>query len=198
MTSRILLVANAGAGKSTFAKHLEATQQFTRLSFATNVKRIGDGACAVADIPPLKFKRRPMYQRIGKEGRDIDPLFWVRPLVAEYRLLVNDGDFDATGYVVDDGRFPNEADYLREFCGFKIVKIAVPKEVCLARLRADALAAGATPEDVERELTMALFEDESERHIDEIIPDLTIPNVTENDREAGFLRLNTFCAHAIA
>lgn len=195
MNARILLVANAGAGKSTFAKHLETTQSFTRLSFATNVKRIGDGACDVMGIPPIKFKRRPMYQRVGKEGRAIDVLFWVRPLVEKHALAVHGGYINERGYVIDDGRFPNEAAYLREFCGFNIVKIDVPKEVCLERLRADAIASGATQEEVDRELTMAIFDDESERHIDEIVADVTIKNVTESDRDAGFRRLSTLIAY---
>lgn len=185
MTNRIALCGHAGSGKTTFAEMLAQRHAFTTLSLAGPVKVIGNTVADSLGMPPEKAARRALYQAVGMGGRTVDPMLWIRTLVERHHLSLADGDLAQDGFVIDDVRFPNEAHYLHDMCGFTIIKVDAPIAVCLARLQ---LRDGTA--------TMAVFADASEQLVEEIDPDFTIPNVTEHDRTQGFLTLDTLLAHA--
>lgn len=182
MTTRIALCGHAGAGKTTFADYLAQTHAFTRKSLAAPVKIIANTVADARGIPNTKADRRSLYQQVGMGGRAVNPAFWLHALEEE----LGAPESDETRYVIDDVRFPNEAAYLSDVCGFTIVKIDAPIPVCLARLQARDGGA-----------SMALFEDASEREVDAIQADLVLPNVTEDDRQSAFRRLDTLLVHAL-
>jgi len=136
MPSRIALCGLAGSGKSTAADYFVSRHGYKRLSYAAPIKRmmrallIEAGASLVETIEMTDGKLKelptsylcghsPRYglQTLGTEyGRDtIGPDIW-------RRILLNKVRKHSGPVVVDDLRFPCEAEALREE-GFLIVRI---------------------------------------------------------------------------
>jgi len=135
MPSRIALCGLAGSGKSTAADYFVSRHKYQRLSYAAPIKRMmrallieaGAGLLETIEMTDGKLKELPTpylcghstryaMQTLGTEfGRDIiGQDIWRRILlkkVAEFPRVV-----------VDDLRFPNEAESLKEN-GFLIVRI---------------------------------------------------------------------------
>lgn len=128
-------------GKSTVAQRLVDEHGFTRLSFAGPLKAMADRINPVVGInsyeedgyvvsKPIHLAQArlthtdendlkeayPLYrlflQRLGTEGlRAIDDGFWVGLLDAQVAgHAINKG---VTRFVIDDARFPNEAEYFK-------------------------------------------------------------------------------------
>jgi hypothetical protein len=137
MLPRIALCGLAGSGKSTAADHLVRTHRFVRLSYASPIKRMvrsllveaGAGFIEAVEMVDGKLKELPTpflcghspryaLQSLGTEwGRDIiAPDLWRRILLNKVRK------FGTHPVVVDDLRFPNEAQALRAE-GFLIIRI---------------------------------------------------------------------------
>ena len=131
----IALSGLAGAGKSTAAKHLSSVHGFTLVKFAGPLKRMlrsiglseeeieGVQKEVPSDLLCGKSPRFAM-QTLGTEwGRNfIGPDFWVN--LWEFttcEILAEGGKV-----VVDDCRFPNEAEKVRKLGG-KIVTIQGPR-----------------------------------------------------------------------
>lgn len=180
MAHRIAFSGLAGAGKSTFRDALVA-QGFRPISIAEPIKVLGDAVADALGIPKTKFARRKIYQAIGRGGRTITPTYWLDQLIAREHL---DGDFDDRGVVLDDVRFPNEANLLRDLCGFTIVQVTCPTD---ERIRRMAHRDGG--------VQLTDLQDSTEQEVDAITPDLVLPNATEADRERSLLRLATLIAH---
>ena len=133
----IALSGLAGAGKSTAAKHLSLVHGFTLVKFAGPLKRmlrsigLSDEELEGVrkEVPSeLLCGRTPRHamQTLGTEwGRDlIGPDFWVN--LWEFtacEILAEEGKV-----VVDDCRFPNEAEKVRKLGG-KIVTIQGPRKI---------------------------------------------------------------------
>ena len=137
MPSRIALCGLAGSGKSTAADYRVLRHGFKRLSYASPIKRMlrsllieaGAGFIEAAEMTDGKLKELPTpflcghspryaLQTIGTEwGRDIiGQDVWRRILINKTRK------FSELPLVVDDLRFPNEAEALRQE-GFLIVRV---------------------------------------------------------------------------
>lgn len=112
---RIAFIGRMGDGKTTAAKYLVDRYDFTKYSFADKLKSI------CAEMYPDKFangaKPRELLQFIGTDAfRRFDKEVWVNYLV---RKIKTEGK---RRVVVDDCRFENEAQALREL-GFYIVRL---------------------------------------------------------------------------
>ena len=116
MNRRVAFVGHLGSGKTTAADYLVRNHGFKRYSFAAKLKAI------CKEMYPEQFsegapKPREMLQFIGTDAfRRFDENVWVKYLV---RQIQSERPSCA---VIDDCRFPNEAETLRNI-GFLIIKI---------------------------------------------------------------------------
>lgn len=126
------------SGKSTTASILVDRYGFTRLSFGTTLKQmvrrinpiisfdpvemaplyLSDVAHADVDDTQLK-KEFPEYrrflQRLATEGiRKADDDFWIRCLLSDMKKHMAEGRHT---FVIDDCRFPNEAQFIHQVRG---------------------------------------------------------------------------------
>ena len=128
----------AGCGKGTVADYLSAYYGFRGTSFATPLKRAVAEIFAIprglaftevrefkeAPLEPWGLSPRRMAQLLGTEvGRNIDPQVWVKNMdlrTKEYRDI-------GMGIVIDDARFNNEAEWVRENGG-KVFHLSRPSD----------------------------------------------------------------------
>lgn len=132
MKRNIALMGKAKSGKGVIAEYLRDTHGYRVVSFARPVKVacgrmvLGNGVYeheALDYVNEHKDAFRPMLQAYGMAMRTlVAEDYWVR-----YALASIEGynDFGCP-VVVDDCRFPNEADALRE-AGFLIVEVFRPE-----------------------------------------------------------------------
>jgi hypothetical protein len=125
------LLARAGHGKTTVARHLVDTRGAEVRSLAGPLKRAvrtvfglsddqlwGDQAAKEAIDPRYGFSARWLLQRLGTEGlrdefgEDVHLQALLRGLRAE--MAARAPDVAARLYVVDDVRFPNDARFIAE------------------------------------------------------------------------------------
>ncbi len=127
---KIALSGKMGSGKTTLAEELVKDYDFKRVSFANGVK---DTAMNVFGMTYEQAygaqKNRELLQKIGQKCREIEPNVWVN--MTRRQIM----DYDAQGYdiVVDDMRFKNEFDILRDL-GFIMVRIDASPEVRRKRI----------------------------------------------------------------
>lgn len=127
-----LLIGLSGkqrSGKDTFADYLVEKYGFKKVSFANPIKELavnyfGLNPVDVYETKPEKVRK--VLQDIGKIGRYVDDLFWVKKALEEYDPNSNNN------YVVSDVRFINEAEYLKSLDGL-IIRIEAPREIRASR-----------------------------------------------------------------
>lgn len=116
-------IGRIGSGKTTCAKHIEQKHGFIRLSFAEPLKEmlVRSNILTRQDIENKTPFARQMMQKIGTDliRNQIDPDFWVKKFVQRVHSLSENGH---SRFVVDDVRFPNEADTVKRLGGL-LVKI---------------------------------------------------------------------------
>jgi phosphomevalonate kinase len=129
------------SGKSTLAKYLQEDHGFKRLSLANPLKEMckqlyglkDDQVYGTFKESPTQYRRtdgsfytpRDILIREGCLKRSIDPDFWCKKLGDSMRL----SSFDTSSYVIDDIRFLNEIQYLKEiFPPIKIVRLERSQE----------------------------------------------------------------------
>lgn len=136
------ICGKAGSGKTAVADHLIKKYGYERYSVADEVKRIA------VRLFKMKEKDRKLLQDIGFQMRAIRPSIWIDFLVDQIK--------GKDRVVVDDIRYPNEYQALKRE-GFKIVRVAADREVCIKRL-------------TERDGTAAIerLDDESETAMDNV------------------------------
>jgi hypothetical protein len=132
----LAFIGKAGAGKSTAAKIAgKVLPDVQYIAFADKLREVAEALWGEAGL------RRGKLQDLGEAVRAIDPDTWVRPVVDEVLNLPDFGDevLDFDGYttaVVDDCRYPNEAEALAKL-GFVFVRVHAPRAVRVMRLRAN-------------------------------------------------------------
>lgn len=111
----ILISGKAGVGKTTFAKNLlkifadDYDLNCGIFPFATGVKRIA----GLMGWRGIKDSRgRSLLQGIGSVGRAYDEDIWVRDTIEGTIEAQEKYPFDVV--LVDDWRFPNEAEYIKK------------------------------------------------------------------------------------
>ena len=117
------LAGLAGAGKTTIAAHLIEKYGFGRTAFADPLKSmlINAGLCTWDECYSGKTQRsRELLQKIGTDifRKQVDPLFWVNKTEDEICRIWGD---DKKKVVVDDIRFPEEAQRIRDLGGILIM-----------------------------------------------------------------------------
>lgn len=144
----VAVVGEFASGKTTLADKLISEYGYRRISFAGNLKK---AAAAVYDPTkpgvagyvektamyriwpldepePIEVSGREILQRLGQSVKQLDRLFWIRWLMNE----VDCGIHGPGPFVIDDCRFPYEADALRNR-GFVIARIVTPADTRMER-----------------------------------------------------------------
>ena len=145
---KIAFIGKMMSGKTTSAIHLSKNHGFTRLAFADPIKvasavMLNTFSMFVSDVvdkrilPIWDYDRiqeyktdpavRKLLQLVGTElGRQLIGYenLWVDMLMKEVEYLESSGTRDI---VIDDCRFPNEAEALRE-SGFTLIRVTRPDD----------------------------------------------------------------------
>lgn len=191
---KIGLTGRMKSGKGVVKDYLVNRHGFRSMAFAEPVKmasvaainaalrQIGYGGFMTLEVLDRdKSLLRGMPQFIGTDlGRNYldSPGIWIDMLVErvgewEDQCLTQD---DNVRVVVDDCRFLNEADALRTY-GFSIVKIVRPYADRLYSIISDLRSYDRNLSFTEaEEIARQKMEHESEREVDLIKPDFTLPN----------------------
>ncbi len=110
------LVGRAGVGKTTVAKHLCERYGFVRRAFGDPLKEmlLNAGMCSREELWGEKTPHsRYLLQKVGTEifRKQVDKNFWVRRMALDVNQLINTGK----RVVIDDIRFPEEANLVRSY-----------------------------------------------------------------------------------
>lgn len=127
---KIGISGKQGAGKTALAKILIEKYNFQKVSFADGVKNTGMQVFGLTyDQAFGNSKDRVLLQQIGQKLREIDPNVWVNMVVRE----IKKSDKVIPNVVIDDVRFKNEFDTLREN-GFIMVRIDASEDIRKERI----------------------------------------------------------------
>ena len=133
MSNRIAFSGKMGSGKSTAGKILAEynNQSCTMrgLKKMTNIVSFADPIKKIArDVFHMKDKDRRLLQIIGATGRALNKNTWTNKL-----LGVIDAE-KGNDWIVDDVRFPNEANLLKKN-GFYIIRLEVSENLRRQRMQ---------------------------------------------------------------
>jgi len=117
---RIALGGKMGTGKSSIADFLVKAFQFKRYSFAAKLKELA------RELFNMDIKDRVLLQMLGTKIREIEADAWVNYVMKQVNTEA------PLRCVIDDMRYLNEADILREN-GFILVKLQCSTNVRLNR-----------------------------------------------------------------
>jgi hypothetical protein len=120
---KIALCGKLKSGKTTLALELSSLLGVPRDSFAAALKA---GLKMMGIVPDGPNKNREALQYVGVKLRELDANHWIKVLAAKYP------DLDNTGLIVDDCRFQNEYQWLKD-SGFLMVRIKVRSDTQIMR-----------------------------------------------------------------
>jgi len=120
---RIAFSGKQGSGKTTLSNFLVLTHGYERVSFAQSLKEMAMSDYGLSYHEAFGVnKNRVFLQRLGLEKRQEDPDYWVKLVANKVSSNPN------KNYVLDDLRFPNEANYLKSN-GFLLVRLECSEDV---------------------------------------------------------------------
>jgi adenylate kinase family enzyme len=122
---KLAITGKMGSGKTSIAKYLVEKYNFTKFSFADDVKLY---ATEIFDIN-IKIKDRKLLQQFATKMKEIDENIWIKRLDNK----IKDKDI-SDNIIIDDLRYPNEELYLISN-GFKILKLDIDTELQNNRLK---------------------------------------------------------------
>ena len=115
------IVGKMCSGKTTLANKIKDNYpEYNITSFAKKVKEIA------VDLFGMKEKDRKLLQDIGSKMREIDKDIWAKYTLKECEKYKNS--------IIDDVRYENEINYLKEQNWF-LIKLEITPETQLARLK---------------------------------------------------------------
>ena len=120
---RLALAGPICSGKTTIAATLGMELGYRRLAFADALKAevAAQNGIGVAELDHHKARYRAELETLGEQRRASNPLYWCNLLA----VVLDAYDTMDRAVVVDDLRYPNEAEFLRAR-GFVIVGVATP------------------------------------------------------------------------
>jgi adenylate kinase family enzyme len=122
---KLAITGKMASGKTSIAKYLVEKYNFTKFSFADDVKIF---ATEIFDIN-MKIKDRKLLQQFATKMKEIDENIWIKRLDNKIK------DIDISdNIIIDDLRYPNEELYLISN-GFKILKLDIDTELQNNRLK---------------------------------------------------------------
>ncbi len=108
---KIAIIGKMCSGKSTIANQLcRFDSSYSTYSLATKLKEIA------YELFHMKDKDRDLLIKIGTKMREIDPDVWVNYIINQTS--------DNKNYIIDDVRFQNEVDILKQY-GWKFIQLNV-------------------------------------------------------------------------
>ena len=117
---KIALTGNICSGKSYLANLLAKKYNLEIYSFASKIKEIA------VDLFKMENKDRKLLQNIADKMKEIDKDIWIKYVLADIGEKKN--------VIIDDLRFENELNYLRQN-GFIIIRLKVPEEERVSRIK---------------------------------------------------------------
>ena len=121
MHSRIAITGKICSGKTTLANEL-TLHGYTKISFGDKVKEM------CVEIFDMKYKNRKLIQTFAEKMKEIDENVWINFVIAKIK------ENPENKWVIDDVRFPNEYEKLKEN-GFKFVYLEIDDKLQLDRLQ---------------------------------------------------------------
>lgn len=109
---KIAIAGKLCSGKSFLAKYLQSKLDCNIYSFGYGVKKY------CKEIFNMEYKDRKLLQDFAQKMREIDNDVWIKYTI---RYINNDKN---EHILLDDLRFPNEANYLKE-AGFTIIRLII-------------------------------------------------------------------------
>jgi len=159
---KIALIGKICSGKSHVSSYLKDIHGYRVFSFGAPVKRFAK------NIFNLKTKDRAIIQDFAQKMKEIDSDVWIN-------YVLNQIDTETAEHiVVDDVRFPNEHDALKEQ-NFTFIKLIISPE--LQRERIHSTYGDDAPNHILR------IQNISENHIDKLKAEYTI-NITKQNENS--------------
>lgn len=116
---RIALCGKMGSGKSYIAKLFSEKYNCKIISFAGRVKKLAN------ELFDMKEKDRNLLQNLSQKIKEIDKNVWVNVVKKEINKYEN--------VVIDDLRFPNEYQMLRDL-DFIVIRLNIDRDIRIDRL----------------------------------------------------------------
>ena len=120
---KLAITGEMASGKTSIAKYLVEKYNFTKFSFADDVKLY---ATEIFDMN-MNVKNRKLLQQFGSKMKEIDENIWIKRLDFKIKDI-------SDNIIIDDLRYPNEELYLKSN-GFKILKLDIETELQINRLK---------------------------------------------------------------
>jgi len=120
---KLAITGEMASGKTSIAKYLVEKYNFTKFSFADDVKLY---ATEIFNMN-MKVKDRKLLQQFGTKMKEIDENIWIKRLDNKIKDI-------SDNIIIDDLRYPNEELYLKSK-GFKILKLDIDTELQNNRLK---------------------------------------------------------------
>ena len=118
---KLAITGEMASGKTSIAKYLVEKYNFTKFSFADDVKLYA------TEIFNMKIKDRKLLQQFATKMKEIDENIWIKRLEFKIKDI-------SDNIIIDDLRYPNEELYLKSN-GFKILKLDIDTELQNNRLK---------------------------------------------------------------
>lgn len=118
---KLAITGEMASGKTSIAKYLVEKYNFTKFSFADDVKLYA------TEIFNMKIKDRKLLQQFATKMKEIDENIWIKRLNDKIKDI-------SDNIIIDDLRYPNEELYLISN-GFKILKLDIDTELQNNRLK---------------------------------------------------------------
>lgn len=117
--TKLAFYGPASSGKTWSADYLVKNHNFVRVAFADKLKEI---AAELFNVYGKNGADRKVLQDLGQKMREIEPDVWINHLLSTVAFY----ETHREGIVLDDLRYTNEADALRN-AGFKLVYVSTPQ-----------------------------------------------------------------------
>ena len=128
---KIAICGKMCSGKSTLCNYIQDTFPELKFQRTAMAKRLKELATELFDMDP-KTKNRELLIKLGGKMREINQNVWANYVIKETYQL--DSNMESSNWLLDDCRYKNEFDILREN-GWTIIKLNVSEKTQKERLQ---------------------------------------------------------------